>query len=173
MNQLCVCVCVCVPFFLSLPPSSLHPTSLGHHRALSLAPCVIRQLPTSYLFYIWSPNSSHPPLFPTPRPHVCSPCLHLYFCPANRFISSIFLNSIYMHSYMIFAFLFLTYFTLNDQLWVHPHHCKWSSFIPFYGWVIIHSWGCKEKRLSDWTELNNPLTVCTTSSLSIHPLTDI
>ena len=39
---------------------------------------------------------------------------------------------------MIFAFLFLTYFTLYDRLWVHPHPCKWSSFIPFCGWVIFH-----------------------------------
>ena len=27
----------------------------------------------------------------------CSLCLHLYSCPANRFISTIFLDSIYMH----------------------------------------------------------------------------
>ena len=27
---------------------------------------------------------------------VCSPCLHLHCCPANRFISTIFLDSIYM-----------------------------------------------------------------------------
>ena len=32
----------------SLPP---HPTPLGHHRALSWAPCAIQQVPTSYLFY--------------------------------------------------------------------------------------------------------------------------
>ena len=34
---------------LSLPPH--HPIPLGHHRALSWAPRVIQQLPTSYLFY--------------------------------------------------------------------------------------------------------------------------
>ena len=33
-----------------LPPGS-HPTPLGHHRAPGWAPCVIQQLPTSYLFY--------------------------------------------------------------------------------------------------------------------------
>ena len=35
----------------SHPPP--HPTPLGWHRALDWAPCVIHQLPTSYLFYIW------------------------------------------------------------------------------------------------------------------------
>ena len=35
----------------SLPPT--HLTALGHHRALSWAPCAIQQLPTSYLFYLW------------------------------------------------------------------------------------------------------------------------
>ena len=50
VNQLCVCVCVCVyklsvymcirfiytyiPFLLSLPTHTLHPTPLGFHRAL-------------------------------------------------------------------------------------------------------------------------------------------
>ena len=32
-------------------PSSLHPTPLGHHRALSWAPCTKQHLPSSYLFY--------------------------------------------------------------------------------------------------------------------------
>ena len=32
---------------------NLHLTPLGRHRAQGWAPCVIQQLPTSYLFYIW------------------------------------------------------------------------------------------------------------------------
>ena len=47
-----------------------HPIPLGHHRALSWAPCAIQQLLTSYPFthgsvYIhqcYSANLSHPPL---------------------------------------------------------------------------------------------------------------
>ena len=35
-------------------------------------------------------------LLPPLCPQVSSLCLHLYFCPANRFISTIFLDSIYM-----------------------------------------------------------------------------
>ena len=41
-----------IPSPLSLHPPP-HPTPLGHHRALSWIPCVIQQLPTSYLFYTW------------------------------------------------------------------------------------------------------------------------
>ena len=37
-----------------VPFSALsHSIPLGHHRALSWVPCVIQQLPTSYLFYTW------------------------------------------------------------------------------------------------------------------------
>ena len=46
------------------------------------------------------------------------------FLPANRLISTIFLDSIYMCSYTVFVFLFLAYFTLCDQLQVHSHHYK-------------------------------------------------
>ena len=39
---------------------------------------------------------------------------------------------------MIFHFLFLTYFTQYDNLWVHPCCCKWHYFILFNGGVIVH-----------------------------------
>ena len=41
-------------------------------------------------------SSSHP-LFPLLCPQVRSPCLHLHSFPANRFLSTIFLDSICMH----------------------------------------------------------------------------
>ena len=47
--------------------------------------------------------------------------LCLNFCPANRFICTIFLGSTYMRQYTIFLFLFLTYFTLYNSLQIHPH----------------------------------------------------
>ena len=34
-------------------PLTLHPFSIGHHRALSWAPCAIQHFPTSYLFCTW------------------------------------------------------------------------------------------------------------------------
>ena len=51
-------------------------------------------------------------------PRLCSLCIH--GCPANRFISTIFLDSTHLPSYETFAFLFLTYFTLYSRLLVHP-----------------------------------------------------
>ena len=42
------------PSLLSLPPiPPSHPTPLGCPRALGWAPCIIQQLLTGYLFYIW------------------------------------------------------------------------------------------------------------------------
>ena len=38
----------------------------------------------------------------------------------------------------MFVFLFLTYFTLYDWLWVHPNLYRWPNFVPFCGWVIFH-----------------------------------
>ena len=46
-----------------------------------------------YMFPCYSPSSSHL-LLPALRPQVCPLCLRLPFCPANRFISTIFLDSI-------------------------------------------------------------------------------
>ena len=37
---------------------------------------------------------------------------------------------------MILAFLFLTYFTLYDNLYIHPCWCIWHYFMIFYGWVV-------------------------------------
>ena len=40
--------------------------------------------------------------------------LRVYSYPANRFIYTVFLESTYTNSYVIFVFLFLTYFTNRD-----------------------------------------------------------
>ena len=42
------------------------------------------------------------------------------FCFVNKFICIIFLDSICKWYYMVCVFLFLTYFTLYESLWVHP-----------------------------------------------------
>ena len=63
---------------------------------------------------------SHLPSHPAPPAHPCvyKPVLHVlclsvsHSCPANTFIWAIFLDFTYTCSYMIFAFLFLTDFTL-------------------------------------------------------------
>ena len=93
-----------IPSLLDLPPTPPpHPTHLGHHRALSWAPCATQQVPTSYLFYTRSVYMSIPisqfilpPTAHSPCPHSRSLHLCLYSCPANRFTCTIFLDSTYM-----------------------------------------------------------------------------
>ena len=63
---------------------------LGHDWATSLSLSV-----SMYMFPCYCLHSSHP-LLPLLCPQVCSLCLHLYSCPANRFISTISLDSIHM-----------------------------------------------------------------------------
>ena len=48
-----------------------------------------------YMIPCYSLNSSHP-LIPSLCPQVCSLCLHLHCCPADRLISTIFLYSTYI-----------------------------------------------------------------------------
>ena len=86
--------------------------------------------------------SSSPLLLPTLGPQVCSLHLHLYSCPANQFIRTIFLDSIYMHSYMIFVF-------------------------PFFSWGNKnHFWG----GIEEWTSLTRKYFLLhPTSLLAPHP----
>ena len=50
------------------------------------------QLNWMHMFPFYSSHSFHPPLYPGAH----SLCLRIHCCPANRFISTIFLYSIYM-----------------------------------------------------------------------------
>ena len=68
-----------------------------------------------YVSMLFSQIKSHPLLLPL-CPKVFSLCLCCLCCPAHKLISTIFLDPIYMHLYMIFIFLFLTYFTLCNRL---------------------------------------------------------
>ena len=116
--------------YSQLPP---HPTSLGCHRALGWVPCVTCKFPLALYFtygkaYVSIPLFPFvPPLLPLLFPQVCSLCLCLHCCPANRFISTIFLDSI--------VFLFLTYFTVYNRLYgillsykTHLNHSEWSGW---------------------------------------------
>ena len=62
----------------------------------SSSPVVICFTHGSYICQCYFPSSSYPLLLPL-CPQVCSLCLCLYSCPANSFVSTIFLDSIYMH----------------------------------------------------------------------------
>ena len=57
-----------------------------------------------------------PPSFSPWYPYIYSLYLCLYFCFANKFIWTIFLDSTYKIYYTIFVFLFLTYFTVWQSL---------------------------------------------------------
>ena len=88
------------------PPSDLppHPRPLGCHRAPGLS-CLHRTADfhwlsilhmAMYMFQCCCFYSSLP-LLPPQYPQVCSLCLSLHRFPANRFISTIFLDYIYLH----------------------------------------------------------------------------
>ena len=111
------------------PPNSEHPSCLPPHPLPSgLLQSTSFGCPASctslhwssvshmkiYMFQCYSLKSSHPRPLPQ-SPKVCSLHLCLLCCPACRITGTVFLNSIYMHKYIVFAFLFLTYFTLYDR----------------------------------------------------------
>ena len=88
------------------PPSQLppQPNPLGCHRAPALGSLchtansywLSNLYVVIYLFHCYSFIQSHL-LSPWLCPKICSLCLHLYSCPVDRLIGTIFLDSIYMH----------------------------------------------------------------------------
>ena len=92
------------------PPSYTPPQPTRLSQSMGWAPCahaaaalwlsILRTV--VYMFQCCSLSSSHP-LLPSLCPQVCSLCLHLYSCPANKFISTTFLDSIYMHENIWFS----------------------------------------------------------------------
>ena len=106
VNQLYVCI---QPFPIVSPshPSPLsHPLSHQEHRAK--LPVLCREFPLasclSQVENVCQCQSLEfvPPSTSPPYPRVHSLCLHLYSCPANRFISTILLN------FICIFFFFLT-----------------------------------------------------------------
>ena len=99
---------------LPLSWAKTHPNPLGHHRALSWAPCVIQQFPTSYLLYTWfssvvqscptlcDPMNCSTPIqaslsitncWSLPKPmsiELVMPSNHIILCHPLLFLSSIF-----------------------------------------------------------------------------------
>ena len=126
-------------FISSFPLESSTTTSIPP-LGMGSGPCGLQQVSIIYFIYggiyicqCYSPNSSHPHLPPL-RLQVCFLCLHLCSSPANRFISTIFVDSIYV----IFVFPFLTYLILYDSKFIHittndpilfPHHLRICCFV--------------------------------------------
>ena len=121
-----------------LPPHPTHPTHLSCHRGLCWTSCVVQQLPITYLFLhmvmymfqCYPLNSSHTLLSPL-CPQICSLCLCFHCCPANKFISTIFLDSIYMHEYTTFVFVFvlLTSLCITGSRFIHLSLNDSNSFL--------------------------------------------
>ena len=95
------CKSVQVPIFQQLSVYWDRPRNEKQYDAPSWAPCVIQQLPTSYLsilsmvtytFQGYYLNSSH--LLPPLCPQVSSLGKCLYSCPTNRFICTIYGSSV-------------------------------------------------------------------------------
>ena len=80
-----------------LNPAILHGRRILYHVRHRGSPSILHVV--VYIFPCYWLNSSHT-LLPPLRPQVCSLCLCLHCCPANRFIGTIFLDSIRMHSWM-------------------------------------------------------------------------
>ena len=143
VNQLCVHM-----HCLSLePPTSLpqiHPP--GHHRAVSWAPSVTQQLPTSCLFYTWSciyisaPVSAHRTLpFPT-----CVRKSILYICISISALQS-----------DAFLMLCLPLWCFSDswsgRSWRRRKHFPWFSDGPWLSLEIqLTKTGWEEKSVQIW-----------------------
>ena len=85
----------CVPSFLSLPPTTSHLSRLSQNAGCEL-PASYSKFALSILHMVMCMFQCYS-LLSQLCPQVCFLLLHLHYCPANRFISTIFLNSIYMH----------------------------------------------------------------------------
>ena len=102
VNQLCEYI---YPLFFGFPSHS------GHHRAQSSLCHTVLSHELSILYIVsivYICQSQSPGSFPLPQPrclYVCTLHLRLYFCFANRFNCTIFLDSTYMHYYLIYFFL--------------------------------------------------------------------
>ena len=103
------------PLPLRPPPSPLfHPSGSSQSTELSSLSYAASSSQLSifaqssvYMSVLLFVSSSHPLLLLL-HPQVHSLHLHLYCCPVDRFISTIFLDSTYTCWYLIFRFLFLT-----------------------------------------------------------------
>ena len=152
MNQPYVYICS-----LPLEPSSNlppHPTLLACHRALVWVPWVIQQTPIGKLLHTWWCICSHAPLpiWTTPSsPYTVSTSLRSLsvspLLPANRFISTIFLDSrlCFNIRYLFFSFWPTSLCVTSTSLELTPQFLDssfflWLGSIPQLLYPFIHWW---------------------------------
>ena len=108
------------PSCTSLPPGPSHLPRLSQSTELPVLYCSF-PLATYFahgIVYMSVLLSHFIPASPSshcPCPQVCSLRLHIYSCPTNRFISSIF-SRFHIYALIDNICLFLTYFTLYDRI---------------------------------------------------------
>ena len=139
-SESAVCTHTCPPSWTSLPPPS-HPPPLGHHRALSWAPCSTVGSLTHGSAHTSIPTFQSTPISMTTYLFYMSVTL---FLPANRFKGTIFLD----YTYMCYSF-WVTLLCMTDSRSIHV-----STNDPVLLLFLSLS--------------NNPFCICITSSLSIH-----
>ena len=133
VNQLYVYIYPHISSLLRLPPTLpiLPLQVVTRHRAD--LPVLFGCFPLAIYFtfgsvYMFMPLSYFVPSYPSPSPcpQVHSLRLHLYSCPASRFIRTIYFSFFRFHIYVLaYSICFsLTYFTLYDTLQIHPPHYK-------------------------------------------------
>ena len=107
-----------VASLLKLPLTPSHPSRLSQSTGLNSLSHVVNFCWLSVLHMVTymfpAVLSVHPTVLPTLCPQVCSLCLCLQCCPANRFISLISLDCICMCSYII------VFLTLYKRLQFYP-----------------------------------------------------
>ena len=156
------------PSWASVPPPT-HPSPLGHHRVPGWAPSTVRQLPTPYsthgnvcismlFFQFISP-------FPSPLcTQVHSLHLHLYSCPADRVISTIF-SALHIFIESACQCRRCKRLKFDSGLRRSPgvgsgnplQYSYLENFMDRKSLVGYRSWGCKELDMTEWqnTQYNN------------------
>ena len=133
VNQLYVYIYPHISSLLRLPPTLPIPPLqvVTQHRADLPVLCGCFPLSILHLVvYICPCHSLTSSQLTLPPPRVLKSILYIcVFIPVLPLGSSeplffVFLDSIYMCQHTVFVFLFLTYFTLQDRLQVHPSHYK-------------------------------------------------
>ena len=114
-HESAICIHMPTPSWNSFPPPTpSYPSRLSHSTGFEL-PVSFSKLPLAICFtygnaYVSMPLSQFiPPLLPSLCTQVFSLCLHLHCCPANRFISTIFLDWMYIYICINIQYLFCSF----------------------------------------------------------------
>ena len=132
-----------------------YPTLLGHHRAPSWAPCATQQLPLLIYFthggihMSMLPSQFVPPFPSHTMSKVCSLCLCLYSSPANRFISTIFLDSTTQQSH---------YWEYPEKTIIEKDTCTPIFTVALF--TIARTWKHPKMSIDRWMDKEVVVHIC-------------